>query len=65
MNYFIGLDIHSKSSTFAVVDQEGQCVLRREVPTTEKSLESVLDQINGVRHLVLKSATYLSGPILH
>lgn len=43
MKYFIGLDVHSKSSTFAVVDQEGQCVLRKEVPTTEKSLESVID----------------------
>jgi predicted NBD/HSP70 family sugar kinase len=47
MKYFIGLDIHSKSSTFAVVDQEGQCVLRKEVPTTEKSMESVINQING------------------
>ena len=54
MKYFIGLDVHSKSSTFAVVNQEGHCVLRKEVPTTEKSLESVLDQINGERHLVFE-----------
>jgi hypothetical protein len=54
MKYFIGLDVHSKSSTFAVVNQEGNCVLRKEVPTIEKSLESVLDQINGERHLVFE-----------
>jgi transposase len=54
MKYFIGLDVHSKSSTFAVINQEGQCVLRKEVPTTEKSLESVIDQIDGERHLVFE-----------
>jgi hypothetical protein len=52
MKYFIGLEVHSKSSTFAVVDQEGHCVLRKEVPTTEKSLESVIEQISGERHLI-------------
>jgi predicted NBD/HSP70 family sugar kinase len=54
MKYFIGLDIHSKSSNLAVINEEGNCVLHREVPTTEKSLESVLEQINGKRHLVFK-----------
>ncbi len=54
MKYFIGLDIHNKSSTFAVINQEGICVLRKEVPTTEKSLELVLEQINGERHLVFE-----------
>jgi hypothetical protein len=54
MKYFIGLDTHSKSSIFAVINQEGSCVLRREFPTTEKSLKSVLEQINGERHFVFE-----------
>ena len=51
MYYFIGLDIHSKSSTFAVINKEGECILRKELPKTKKSLESVTSQINGQRHL--------------
>jgi predicted NBD/HSP70 family sugar kinase len=54
MNYFIGLDIHSKSSTFAVVDQSGTCVLRKEVTTSESALKSVVEQIQGVRHLTFE-----------
>lgn len=33
MNYFIGLDAHSTTSTFAVVDEAGQCVLSETVKT--------------------------------
>ena len=38
MKYFIGLDSHSTTSTFAIVDQNGQCILRSIVKTctTEK-----------------------------
>ena len=36
MDYFIGLDAHSTTSTFAVVDGKGKCVLRDTVKTTEQ-----------------------------
>ena len=36
MKYYIGLDAHSTTSTFAVVDENGQCVLRETVKTSEK-----------------------------
>ena len=34
----IGLDAHSATSTFAVVDENGQCVLPETVKTSEQSL---------------------------
>jgi len=54
MNYFIGLDAHSKTSTFAVLNETGQCVLRKTVPTSEAAFEHVLGQINGVRNLTFE-----------
>lgn len=54
MNYFIGLDAHSKTSTFAVLNESGQCVLRKTVATTEAALFNVLEQINGVRNLTFE-----------
>jgi transposase len=57
MKYFIGLDAHSKTSTFAVVDQQGQCILRDEVPTTESKLHWVIDRIQGERELTFEEST--------
>lgn len=57
MNYFIGLDAHSKTSTFAVVDQKGQCVLRKTVNTSEQNLSHVIDQVQGERHLTFEEST--------
>ena len=42
MKYYIGLDAHSTTSTFAVVDENGQCVLRETVKTSEQSLVHVI-----------------------
>ena len=53
MNYFIGLDAHSKTSTFAVVDQKGQCVLRKTVNTSEQNLSHVIDQVHHPNRLLL------------
>lgn len=36
MKYYIGLDAHNSTSTFAVVDENGQCVLRETVKTSEQ-----------------------------
>ena len=55
--YFIGLDAHSSTSTFAVLDQEGQCVLRKTVDTSEKNLWNVIDSIQGERILTFEEST--------
>ena len=47
MKYYIGLDAHSTTSTFAVVDENGQCVLRETVKTSEQSLVHVISKIQG------------------
>jgi len=57
MKYFIGLDAHSSTSTFAVLDPEGQCVLRKTVDTSEKNLWNVIDSINGERILTFEEST--------
>lgn len=57
MKYFIGLDAHSSTSTFAVLDQDGRCVLRDTVDTSEKKLWAVLEKIHGERHLTFEEST--------
>jgi len=57
MKYYIGLDAHCKTSTFAVVDETGKCVLRETVDTSENNLESVINKVNGERHLTFEEST--------
>ena len=57
MDYFIGLDAHSTTSTFAVVDEKGKCVLRDTVKTSEQNLFSVIKRVQGVRHLTFEEST--------
>ncbi|NOT79545.1 MAG: transposase [Bacteriovoracaceae bacterium] len=57
MKYFIGLDAHSSTSTFAVLNEIGECVLRKTVDTSEKNLWHVLESINGERILTLEEST--------
>ena len=57
MKYYIGLDAHSSTSTFAVVDENGQCVLRETVKTSEQSLVHVINRINGERHMTFEEST--------
>ncbi|MDD4973722.1 MAG: transposase [Bacteriovorax sp.] len=57
MKYFIGLDAHSSTSTFAVLDPDGQCVLRKTVDTSENNLWNVIDSINGERILTFEEST--------
>ena len=57
MKYYIGLDAHSTTSTFAVVDSEGQCVLRETVNTSEQSLVHVINKVHGERHLTFEEST--------
>ena len=57
MKFYIGLDAHCKTSTFAVVDAKGQCVLRETVNTTEKALSHVINKVNGERYLTFEEST--------
>lgn len=65
MKYFIGLDAHSTTSTFAVVDEKGQCVLRDTVNTSEKNLCAVINRINGERHLTFEESTISQWLFIH
>jgi transposase len=57
MKYYIGLDAHSTTSTFAVVDESGQCVLRETVKTSEKSLVHVINRVCGERNLTFEESS--------
>ena len=57
MKFYIGLDAHCKTSTFAVVDESVRCVLRETVNTTEKALAHVIHKIQGERHLTFEEST--------
>lgn len=57
MKYYIGLDAHSTTSTFAVVDHNGQCVMRETVNTAENNLVAVIHKVNGERHLTFEEST--------
>ncbi len=57
MKYYIGLDAHSTTSTFAVVDENGQCVMRETVKTAEQSLVHVINRINGERHMTFEESS--------
>lgn len=53
MNY-IGLDAHSKTCTFAILDREGQLLDKRKVETSEKNLLEVVRSIKGKKKLVFE-----------
>lgn len=57
MKYFIGLDAHSSTSTFAVLNQDGECILRKTVDTSEKNLWHVIENLNGERILTFEEST--------
>lgn len=65
MKFYIGIDAHCKTSTFAVVDANGQCVLRETVNTTEKALTHVINKINGERYLTFEESTISQWLYLH
>lgn len=54
MNYFIGCDAHSKSSTFVVVDQNGKETHRCQIPTTEFALLRFVRSIPSPKSLTFE-----------
>jgi hypothetical protein len=57
MNRFIGLDGHSSSCTFAVLDEKGKTIRTEVVETNGQSLVEFLLLIPGRRHLCLEEGT--------
>jgi transposase len=55
MNYYIGLDAHSKTCTAVVVNERGEIVCRETFPTTEFNLVGFLNRLpEGVKHLTFE-----------
>jgi len=65
MKYYIGLDAHSTTSTFAVVDENGRCVLRETVKTAEQSLVHVINRIQGERHMTFEESSISQWLYVH
>lgn len=46
-SYFIGMDLHQKTSTFSVKEKEGRVIETKTVPTTKESIEKFLSPYQG------------------
>jgi transposase len=57
VKYYIGLDAHSKTSTFVVLDSNGQVVSSSTVGTTETSILDEVRCLQGSKALVLEVCT--------
>lgn len=54
---FIGLDAHSKTCTFAIVDKNGTLTDRRTIDTSEKNILSVIHSITGKKKLTFEESS--------
>lgn len=57
MERFIGLDVHSQTCTFAVIDQKGKRIRTDVVETNGKVLVEYLRLVPGRKHLCLEEGT--------
>jgi transposase len=57
MEYYIGLDAHSRTCTAVVVDEKGEQKLRATFPTTEANLVEFVSKVPGVKHLTFEECT--------
>jgi transposase len=57
MEYYIGLDAHSRTCTAVVVDEKGEQKLRATFATTEANLVEFVSKIQGVKHLTFEECT--------
>lgn len=57
MNYYIGLDAHSTTSTFAVLDEKGKLVDQARLSTSEESLAYYLKKLTGTKSLVFEESS--------
>ena len=56
MDSYIGLDAHSKTCTFVVLDKNGREIRTAKVDTSEKNILGFLSTIQGVKKLVFEEA---------
>lgn len=54
MNYYIGLDAHSATSTAVVVNETGEIIARETFATTESNLIGFIQRIDGTTHLTFE-----------
>jgi transposase len=54
---YIGMDVHSRTCTYAVLDQEGQMVFRATVATELEGLRRCLERVSGKRHVAIENGT--------
>jgi transposase len=54
MDNYIGLDAHSKTCTFVVIDKHGEILKECKVNTNERNLKAVLGSIAGTKALVFE-----------
>ena len=57
MSFYIGLDVHAKTTTAVVVDQSGEQKLRKTFETTESQLIQFISQVPGKKHLTFEEGT--------
>jgi transposase len=53
---YIGLDAHSTTSTFVAINERGKEIFCAQVPTNEKSLQSVLRSIKGQKQIAFEES---------
>jgi len=46
-SYFIGMDLHQKTSTFSVKEKEGRVVEAKTISTTKEDIENFLSPYQG------------------
>jgi hypothetical protein len=61
MDKYIGIDVHVRSCTLAVVDGVGKRVSQQVVETNGASLVECLRMIPGVRHLCIEEGRRARG----
>ncbi|HUU01398.1 MAG TPA: transposase, partial [Myxococcota bacterium] len=55
--YNIGLDAHSQTCSFVVMDPKGRILLRKRVETTEAEILEVIRSLKGTKALTFEEST--------
>lgn len=54
MDNYIGIDIHSKTSTYVVMNNDGEITHEGKIPTSEKDLKGFLSSVSGTKSLTFE-----------
>lgn len=55
--HYIGLDVHSKNFTIAVIDSKGQLLFEGQRPTSEHNLRELIAGVSGAKVVALEETT--------